>query len=341
MTDVHEYTTDIKSDWDAYVDAHPHGTIFHLSRWKQAVEKTFGHKQFYMWAEHGGAPVGVLPLFLVQTFKGRALVSVPYGVYGGILADTPEIERALLDAARALAVRHKVKYVELRAKEPNDLGLPQTDLYVSFEGPLPEKAAECLTMIPRKSRASVRNGRKKFKIRSEFTQDLTTLHELYALNVRRLGSPTIPFSFLLHLRDAFGEMMNVQHTLFEDRVVCCVLTFYHKDVVIPYYSGSDMDYFFTQCNNVMYCDLMEAGVERGYKRFDFGRSRRDTGPFSFKVNMGFEPQTLNYQYVLLGLRDVPRMNPSNPKLELPRRIWSHLPLRVTKIVGPRLLKYIP
>jgi hypothetical protein len=57
--------------------------------------------------------------------------------------------------------------------------------------------------------------------------------------------------------------------------------------------------------------------------------------------MGFEPRTLHYQYVLLGLSEVPKINPSNPKFELPRRIWSRLPLALTKIVGPQVLKYIP
>jgi hypothetical protein len=57
--------------------------------------------------------------------------------------------------------------------------------------------------------------------------------------------------------------------------------------------------------------------------------------------MGFSATDLHYQYVLLGLREVPRINPSNPKLEIPRRLWSRLPLGVTKWVGPQLLKYIP
>jgi hypothetical protein len=57
--------------------------------------------------------------------------------------------------------------------------------------------------------------------------------------------------------------------------------------------------------------------------------------------MGFEPENLHYQYVLRKLGEVPRINPSNPKFELPRRIWSHLPLGVTKAVGPRLLRFIP
>jgi FemAB-related protein (PEP-CTERM system-associated) len=328
-------------DWDAYVAAHPHGSLFHTGAWRRAVETTFGHRPSYLWAERHGACVGVLPLFVVKTLKGRALVSVPYGVYGGILANDAAVERALLDAAIRLADAHDVTYVELRSRHAGGLDLVESDLHVTFERALPESPAECLGLVPRKSRASVRNGRSKFGLVSEFSADLTRLYDLYAINVRRLGSPTFPFRFLLALEREFGSAMSVQHTLFEDRVVAAVLTFWDRDAAVPYYSGCDDTYFFTQCNNVMYCDLMEAAVQRGCRRFDFGRSRRGAGPYHFKVNMGFEPAPLHYQYVLRKLQDVPRINPSNPKLELPRRIWSRLPLGVTKAVGPRLLRYIP
>lgn len=341
MTSVRDYTMEVRGAWDAYVRGHGRGTLFHRTGWMQAVERTFGHRAVYRYVEREGRIAGVLPLFVVPTLKGRALVSVPYGVYGGILAEDDTAEHQLLDAARDLAAEHRVKYVELRHREANGFDLPENDLYVTFERQLPATPEECLGLIPRKSRASVRNGRNKFGVRSEFTTDFTRLYDLYALNVRRLGSPTIPFRFLIQLREAFGNQVDVMNTLFEGRVVSSVLTFYDKDTVVPYYSGSDESYFFTQCSNVMYCDLMEEGVRRGYKRFDFGRSRRGAGPYAFKVNMGFEPRGLHYQYVLQGLKELPRINPSNPKFALPRRIWSHLPLGVTKVVGPQLLKYIP
>ncbi len=39
-------------------------------------------------------------------------------------------------------------------------------------------------------------------------------------------------------------------------------------------------------------------VNRGYKIFDFGRSKQNTGSFDFKKNWGFEPQPLYYEYQL-------------------------------------------
>ena len=34
--------------WDAYVHAHPDATLYHLSGWKNIIEKTYGHKTYYL-----------------------------------------------------------------------------------------------------------------------------------------------------------------------------------------------------------------------------------------------------------------------------------------------------
>ncbi len=36
--------------WDAYVHSHPHSTLYHLSGWKNVIEKTYGHKTYYLMA---------------------------------------------------------------------------------------------------------------------------------------------------------------------------------------------------------------------------------------------------------------------------------------------------
>jgi hypothetical protein len=58
--------------------------------------------------------------------------------------------------------------------------------------------------------------------------------------------------------------------------------------------------------------------------------------------MGFEAQPLHYQYCLLTENaHLPVFNPSNPKLDLPRRIWSRLPPIVTRSLSGPLSRYLP
>ena len=112
-------------EWDAFVRASTDGSPFHLTAWKRAVEETFGHRPHYLMAKHRGAVAGVLPLFEVNGLPGRrALVSVPYGVYGGICASSDEARQALLEAATALGRQRGAAYVVNPGIRPGPHSIP-------------------------------------------------------------------------------------------------------------------------------------------------------------------------------------------------------------------------
>ena len=68
--------------------------------------------------------------------------------------------------------------------------------------------------------------------------------------------------------------------------------------------------------------------------FDFGRSKNGTGPYSFKKNSGFVPQSLPYEYNLVKSDAIPDINPLNPKYKLLINTWAKLPLPVANFIGP-------
>ncbi|WP_410964947.1 GNAT family N-acetyltransferase, partial [Salmonella sp. SAL4435] len=87
----------------------------------------------------------------------------------------------------------------------------------------------------------------------------------------------------------------------------------------------------------MYWHLMRRAAERGCKFFDFGRSKIGTGPYHFKRNWGFEPRPISHQYYLRDGRELPAVNPTNPKYRAFISLWRHLPLPVANAVGPYLI----
>jgi hypothetical protein len=48
-----------------------------------------------------------------------------------------------------------------------------------------------------------------------------------------------------------------------------------------------------------------------------------------------------WHYWLASGGDLPEINPHNPKYQLMIRTWQRLPLSVTKIVGPHIVKNLP
>ena len=58
--------------------------------------------------------------------------------------------------------------------------------------------------------------------------------------------------------------------------------------------------------------------------------------------MGLKAEPLSYEYLLLPEdARLPEFHPSNPRLAMPRRVWSKLPAMVANRLGGRLSRYIP
>jgi FemAB-related protein (PEP-CTERM system-associated) len=339
--DVRELTSEVV-EWDAFVRASSDGSPFHLTSWKRAVEEAFGHRPHYLMATRGGGLEGVLPLFEVRGFLGgRALVSVPYAVYGGICASSTDARSALLDAATALARKRGASYVELRHRRDQGLGLPTKALYFTFSRPISSSEEANALAIPRKQRRMTRQG-VKHGLRAEIGRNhLDGVYEIYAHSVRNLGSPVFPRKLFHALHDAFDKECQILTVWRHDRMVAGVLTLFYEDQVLPYYGGALREALPYAVNDFMYWELMCHASQAGSRVFDFGRSREGTGAFDFKRHWGFEPVPLPYQYVLLDGRTLPNVSPSNPCFRLAVEAWKRVPLPIAKLLGPAITRYLP
>ncbi|MDN5850811.1 MAG: FemAB family PEP-CTERM system-associated protein, partial [Nitrococcus sp.] len=281
--------------WDSFVDACPEATFFHRAGWKKVIDRAFGHPTYFLLAENGAAIEGVLPLARVRSrLFGDALISLPFAVYGGIAATTQQAASALDKAAQALAEQLGVGHLEYRQRKPMHPDWPTKGLYVTFRGKIAPDSQANMQAIPRKQRAMVRKGIRA-GLRSEFDADNERFFRAYSDSVHRLGTPVFARRYFDLLREVFGPSCDVLTVTHGDRLVASVLSFYFRDEVLPFYGGGTHLARALAGNDFMYWQLMESARERGYRLFDFGRSKRDAGSFHFKKHWGFEPQPLHYE----------------------------------------------
>jgi len=157
--------------------------------------------------------------------------------------------------------------------------------------------------------------------------------------VHRHGTPPLPKRYFQVLRDTFGASAEVLTiTDAAGKPVSAVFSFYFRDTVLPYYAGDALEARQLAANDFKYWDLMRRACERGVKVFDFGRSKRGTGPYDFKKNWGFEPAPLAYEYCLYRRASIPENNPLNPKYRALIAVWRRLPIRVANAIGPHVVK---
>ncbi|MES1930696.1 FemAB-like protein [Salinisphaera dokdonensis CL-ES53] len=324
--------------WDAFVKATPEATFFHTCGWRTVIESAFGHRCHYLYAERDGRIEGVLPLAHVRSrLFSNALVSTPFCVYGGVVAASASARSALEEAACELARTLKVDHLELREAQPGPADWPRKQLYYTFRKPIENDEQANLAAIPRKQRAVIRKSLDS-GLDFQIDRDTERLYDLYALSLRDLGTPVFGPRYMALLKTVFGSACEIMTVTRGTEAITSVLSFYFRDEVLPYYAGAHSSARELKANDYMYWQLMNRAAGRGVRMFDFGRSKMDTGPFQFKRHWGFEPQPLSYAYYLVRARELPNLNPTNPRYKHFIQAWQRMPVSLTRVVGPMLAR---
>ena len=325
--------------WDAFVNAMPNGTFFHRAAWAKVIESEFRFRTFYSYVTRDGAITGVLPLCQVKTLLfGNTLTSSPFCVYGGPLAADPESAAALTEFAASLLSRTGADAVEFRHREAVESDwLERPDLYVTFRKPIVGNHDQNMKAIPRKQRAMVRKGIQN-GLTSVIDQDPMRLHGIYAESVRNLGTPVFARRYFSKLMRTFYDCADIVSILHGDKAVASVMNFYFRDEVLPYYGGGTSDARQVAGNDFMYWEVMRRGADRGFRLFDFGRSKMGTGAYAFKHNWGFVPDKMHYRYKLAPGATIPDHNPLNPKYAMFIAVWKRLPIQVANLIGPPIVR---
>jgi FemAB-related protein (PEP-CTERM system-associated) len=335
---VQELPPDLAGKWDAFVESCPNATFFHLSGWKEVIERAFGHRCYYLLARSGDEISGVLPLVHMKSLLfGNALISTPILAYGGVATEDAEVAASLEAEACALAEELKVDYLELRNCQSRRPDWPTKQLYVTFRKTIESDPEANLLAIPRKQRAMVRKGIKA-GLDAEFDTSTDRFYAAYSESFRNLGTPVFSQAYFHRIREVFKDRSDILTVTHGGNLVSSVMSFYFRDEVLPYFGGGTALARELKGNDFMYWELMRHCCERGVKVFDFGRSKQGTGTYSFKKNWGFEPTPLFYEYYLVKAKQVPDISPMNPKYRMFIEAWKRLPLPVANRIGPWLAR---
>jgi FemAB-related protein (PEP-CTERM system-associated) len=337
---VRPFQTGDTGRWDDFVRASAAGTFFHLARWSRVIERAFGHRTHYLLAERDGVVTGVLPLTHIRSaLFGASLISNAFAVYGGPVAADEESRRALDAAAARLMTELNVPTLEMRDRTDRADWHTRSGLYATFRKTILPSPDANLKVVPRKQRAMIRKGMQN-GLRSAVDTDTERLYWIYAESVRNLGTPVFAKSYFRILHEEFSECCDIITVTAAERAVAAVLNFYFRDQVLPFYGGGVRAARSLAANDFMYWEVMRRACERGYRIFDFGRSKTGTGAHAFKRNWGFEPTPLDYQFLTAAGRRAPELNPLNPKFRLLVAGWKRLPLPLANRIGPMIVKGI-
>ena len=188
--------------WDRYVATRPDAAGYHEWSWRRIFEGTFGHTCHYLIASSEPENLlGILPLVEIRSLLfGRSLTSLPFVNFGGVLADSDDVARALLARASELAREQKCKHVELRhiARRFDDLPCKQhkVTMRLRLEAAASDAKAgkgedsPLWSKIDRKARNQVRKAQKSnLTVVRGGVELVDEFYTVFARNMRDLGTP--------------------------------------------------------------------------------------------------------------------------------------------------------
>ncbi len=330
--------------WDEFVQTKNNASIYHLSVWKKLINQIFGHSSYYLQAmSDDGNVVGVLPLVRLKSMLfGDYIVSMPFFNYGGVLADSPEIESALMKRAGELAAELGVQHIEFRDTVARDSQWPVREDKVVMELALPDSEDALWSSIGSKVRAQVkRPQREGVEIRCGGLELVDDFYRVFSENMRDLGTPVYSKSLFTEILKEFPDnsyIVLVYHA--GGPVAAGFLLGFNGRLEIPW-ASSLRKYNRIGVNMALYWNVLKLAIARDYKVFDFGRSTVGCGTYRFKKQWGAEPKQLYWHYWLKEGGAVPQLNPDNPKYKMAINAWQRLPLGVSTWLGPKIVKNLP
>jgi FemAB-related protein (PEP-CTERM system-associated) len=327
--------------WADFLAGRDDATIYHDPRWGELFNRVYGLKPYYLTAMREGRVTGILQLVEQKSlFFGHHLCSLPWFDASGILAQTADDADALIARAHELRGQTGAMWVELRQERPLAQELPSRQDKVTMLLALPGDSDTLWEGFKAKVRNQVRKAQKAdMRSEAEPAGGVEIFYDVYSATMRGLGSPCHSKRFFREMGQLFAEEMLVFAVKTpEDAAVAVSLALRDGQVLRNPWAGSDWS-FRAQCPNMLnYWGMLSWACENGMDAFDFGRSSQEAGTHRFKKQWGAEEVQLHWQFVMDAGQSMPDLNPESGKYKTMVACWRKLPLWLTRLLGPRIIR---
>lgn len=328
------------ADWDRFVYSNPDVISWHIYDWYKVAQNSY-NVPYYPIAVYDGSDVcGILPLYEVNTRRtGRALISVPYFVAGGIVAPEKDVRQALLHKAIALADEKQVPLTLKQYKTKLDGDLVTDASYFNRELTLtPDTDAIWQALAP-ENRAKVEEAQQS-DLRLEYpSSNFDAFYKLLLDYQHSLGMPCPTRKWVKTL----NSQMYVMALLWQGKkLVAATFVKVFKDTVsLPmmcYAPGHEKSEVFL---HYLYWELIKRLADDGVRILHSGRIPDGEDVPAFRLGWGGEPHRYYYQYYGRSGGATESSSKRGRKRELFSTAWRLTPKPITQIISPILHEQFP
>lgn len=285
-------------EWDAFVDSHHFGSVYHSSNWKRAIENAFHHikGEFICLREaDSGRIVAGLPLYFVKSWLlGNRMVSIPFASFcDPLVSNRTQMEMLVLASQESMGEK-RAKWMEIRASKTAEwlsadleaeppfyhhyipLSIDPCDLFRNF--------SRC--SVQKKIRKAIKHG--VVVSRAKNRQAFCDFYVHLVQSRKRLGLPAIPFTFFDSLWKVFGEReMHLFEAKLADSTIGALLALRSRETLHLEYIADERGRDDLGINRLLYWEAIQFACSEGCRYVSFGRtSSNNRGLREYKLRWG-------------------------------------------------------
>jgi len=327
----------------------PRASVFHTVGWLQALQRTYAYVPVAFTTSPASSDLenGIVFCCIDSWLTGRRVVSLPFSDHCELLCDSAEDADFLIRNLQTALAEQKWKYLELRpihmnfgqARGDSDFlaagkyFLHRLDLHPDLNsvfGSLDKDSVQRRIQRAEKAGLSEKCGRS-----DELLDDF---YALFVITRRRHHLPPIPYAWFNNLIQYQNKALEIRVAYKDDRAIAAILTLRFGSVVYYKYGCSDTRFNRFGATPWLLWRAIETGKSKGANQLDMGRTQEDNaGLLAFKNHWVRQPERLVY-WKFPKSSAVPSID--RWKLQMAKRIFSHMPDRLLTITGKLIYRHI-
>lgn len=331
-----------KKDWDEFVQESTGVIAWHAYHWADLLAKHYG-TQFYPLAVYDGPKIiGILPLYRIRTLRsGDALISIPHFVAGGVVAEKPEVQRALLDRAIEISKQLKLPKITFKQYKLKLNGPLNTDEnYYNRELELSSDLDQMWHEISETNRTKVEEA-SKYDLKMEYpSTDVSTFFRFLLHDQHAAGVPCVSKSWVESLFSTGAyEIALLRH---KDELVAATMAKKFRDTVsFPFSCLRDQSEETNLFAYGLYWQLMTRLAKEGVRICHSGRIPKTDAAFGYRLGWGGKKHSYYYQYYGIGEGKTEFAIKRGTKRQLVESVWKRIPVGVAQVLGPAIVREFP
>jgi hypothetical protein len=331
-----------RAEWDAYIDKNDLSIAWQRWEWHDILKRHYPHDLFPVAAFSGKQICGILPLYrLHDKGTGCSFISVPFAVAGGIVSDSADIEKTLLEYAVSLAHERNIGSIILKQYKHKVAGdLRTDDTFFNRELSLLNGIQSVWNNLDPLNRAMISKAENDgFSL--EYPS--TSIYQFYRILLahhHRKGIPCVSKKWIEDL--ITSSMYSLALVRVNGRPIAgTMVKTFKKTVSFPFTALGKENKLSQRAVYWLYWEMISLYAQKGFEIIHSGRIPADESVPKFRLGWGGEKNTYFYQYY----PNIARATESTIKRGLKRRIagklWRLLPKPIAAALGPKIVRKFP